>query len=587
MKMRAAAPVYSLRAQLTLTLTVAALLCLAILGLVSYRTMRSIEQSRLQTSTMSDIRQLSEQMRLDYLSLIHISQQMIAEGSVGVLLDSYLGAQTPYDRIVASRTISENITLTTFSNPQVELVTYYAYERGRAAPYFSNLSARESFDPANLPQLSQTPYIAFQPPHQSQSRFHNGPVISLTRETSFSDGTQRSIYVEARSNTASQVAQMSHMQNMPCYLLQLDESGAVCYSELPVYPVGSRIDLSTPDDGQSDMGRVGNYVWVRARVSLGFDNVLLIPAADYNREINAWKLEILLIGAIALILIFFTSISLYNQVYHPLMVMEHEMHRFGGGDLAVRPYHFRIREFDALFSQFNRLKGQIGELMSDIYRQEQEKRQLELDKLYYQINPHFLMNALNSAHWLALMRDQEEIAVYLNRLNYLLGYTLGKATRNATLRSELEVLTAYLELQKVRYDFHVWSDVEPGLYLERPCARLILQPLAENAIGHSVDDFGNLWITVRETEDGMIRVVMHDDGRGFDPALLSFRDPPRADAEGTHRRGIGLRYVWLTLEAFYQQRARMEIDSAPGAGTSVTLFLPTGEGDKDDPGTDH
>jgi LytS/YehU family sensor histidine kinase len=27
--------------------------------------------------------------------------------------------------------------------------------------------------------------------------------------------------------------------------------------------------------------------------------------------------------------------------------------------------------------------------------QENEKQQLEIDKLYYQINPHFLMNALN------------------------------------------------------------------------------------------------------------------------------------------------------------------------------------------------
>lgn len=212
--------------------------------------------------------------------------------------------------------------------------------------------------------------------------------------------------------------------------------------------------------------------------------------------------------------------------------------------------------------------------MADIYSKEREKRQLELDKLYYQINPHFLMNALNSAQWQALMDDSPDIANYLSKLNYILGYTLGKVTQNATIRTELQVLTAYLELQQTRQDFQVWTEIEEGLYLDRSCARLILQPIAENAVCHSINDFGNLWVSARELDGNRVEIVIRDDGTGFDATLMSFKEPPEAGTERQKNVGIGLRYVWLTMDAFYEGKADMQIASRRGEGTTVTIILP-------------
>jgi two-component system sensor histidine kinase YesM len=102
---------------------------------------------------------------------------------------------------------------------------------------------------------------------------------------------------------------------------------------------------------------------------------------------------------------------------------------------------------------------------------------------------------------------------------------------------------------------------------------MILQPIAENAVCHNLDDFGNLWVTVRDM-GSYAHIVIKDDGCGFDPQGHAFRDPPQKGGEREVSRGIGLRYVWLSLTAFYQGHASMEMDSAVGKGTTVTLELP-------------
>lgn len=50
----------------------------------------------------------------------------------------------------------------------------------------------------------------------------------------------------------------------------------------------------------------------------------------------------------------------------------------------------------------------------------------EYEKLLYQINPHFLLNTLNSVQWMARMSKQNNIMEFVQRLKRLLSYNLGK-----------------------------------------------------------------------------------------------------------------------------------------------------------------
>ena len=48
---------------------------------------------------------------------------------------------------------------------------------------------------------------------------------------------------------------------------------------------------------------------------------------------------------------------------------------------------------------------------------------------FYQINPHFLLNVLNSIQWMAQMSHQKDIGEYTSALKKLLSYNLGKEGR--------------------------------------------------------------------------------------------------------------------------------------------------------------
>ena len=92
---------------------------------------------------------------------------------------------------------------------------------------------------------------------------------------------------------------------------------------------------------------------------------------------------------------------------------------------------------------------------------------------------------------------------------------------------------------------------------------LTVQPLVENAIRHGVRarEIGRIDITVRKGEDGH-SIVITDNGLGFDPAAIDA-------AEGKH---IGIRNVRERLEK--QCGGTLTLDSRPGEGTTVTVFIP-------------
>ena len=107
--------------------------------------------------------------------------------------------------------------------------------------------------------------------------------------------------------------------------------------------------------------------------------------------------------------------------------------------------------------------------------------------LRYQVNPHFLFNALNSAIAL-VQREPARATPFLYRLaKFLRGALRAPSALTVPLAEEVEHLTAYLEVEKVRFEqqLHVALELPAEL---GPCEvpELILQPLVENAIKHGM-----------------------------------------------------------------------------------------------------
>lgn len=113
---------------------------------------------------------------------------------------------------------------------------------------------------------------------------------------------------------------------------------------------------------------------------------------------------------------------------------------------------------------------------------------VELEHLRYRVNPHFLFNTLNSLYALTLDKSDKAPKIVL-QLSQLMRYMLQDESREVPLKSEIEHLENYLELERIRLDNHVQVTMHvEGEMDNQKIAPMILLPFIENSFKHGVND---------------------------------------------------------------------------------------------------
>jgi sensor histidine kinase YesM len=137
----------------------------------------------------------------------------------------------------------------------------------------------------------------------------------------------------------------------------------------------------------------------------------------------------------------------------------------------------------------------VAALVSE--RREAENRSLEaslreerarLSALRYQLNPHFLFNALNSLRAALPIREEAPRNMVTELSNYLRFTLTHEENDLVSLKEELRVASDYLAIERHRFgdELRVSTDVGPEAE-NVPVPILILQPLVENAIRHGFE----------------------------------------------------------------------------------------------------
>ncbi len=119
-----------------------------------------------------------------------------------------------------------------------------------------------------------------------------------------------------------------------------------------------------------------------------------------------------------------------------------------------------------------------------------ESRQLkaELDSLKAQVNPHFLFNSLNNIYSHSLLESPQTPELIL-KLSGLLNYIIYECQdEQVPLEKEMEFLTNYIALEKVRIDESVQVDLRIEISdTTMMIAPLLFVPLIENAFKYGVN----------------------------------------------------------------------------------------------------
>jgi two-component system, LytTR family, sensor kinase len=211
-------------------------------------------------------------------------------------------------------------------------------------------------------------------------------------------------------------------------------------------------------------------------------------------------------------------------------------------------------------------KLQAAQLELKTTQLEQRLTEARLLNLKAQLHPHFLFNALNTISAF-VEKDPRGARQMIEHLGDLLRFSLERSEdQETTLAAELATLDHYLAIQRVRFEDHlqlrmeIAPDVLPAL-----APSLILQPLVENAIRHSVaQQTTPVCVTIQAArDDGHLRLQVSDDGTGL-PAGWHW------DAHA----GVGLTNTKQRLEQLYPAAHQLTVNNAEGGGVTVEIILP-------------
>jgi two-component system, LytTR family, sensor kinase len=195
---------------------------------------------------------------------------------------------------------------------------------------------------------------------------------------------------------------------------------------------------------------------------------------------------------------------------------------------------------------------------------EREFRQLQLEVLKAQLQPHFLFNTLNT---IAAMVHEDVRAAdrMIQRLGDLLRMTLANIGKDEiALADEIEFLRAYLEVERVRFGERLSSSIDVSAEaMSAMVPALFLQPLVENSIRHGLaarQHDGLIRIGAVRSGDWLLITVV-DNGAG-----LAGSRPPR--------EGVGLSNTRKRLQQLYPEDHAFSIAPGESGGVVVSAKIP-------------
>lgn len=152
---------------------------------------------------------------------------------------------------------------------------------------------------------------------------------------------------------------------------------------------------------------------------------------------------------------------------------------------------------------------------------QQQLAKLEQQALQAQMNPHFIFNCLNSIQQYILVNDSESANRFLSIFARLIRETLENSSfQLISLDREIEFLSKYLELEKMRFGDKFRFEITQGHLLEPELIKIpvmLLQPFVENALRHGIryrNDNEGLVQIIFEVTDDVLTCRIRDNGVG-------------------------------------------------------------------------
>ncbi len=326
-------------------------------------------------------------------------------------------------------------------------------------------------------------------------------------------------------------------------------------------------------DGAESITDDGEYFTVR-HINGEWKVAALIQMRQLEKQSANTVYSIVAITVFFLFLSTFLVLIVLKNVVVRIRKLGHRMSDIAEGDFDVSVRSQSRDEVGDLEIMFNQMAGRLGSLVEMLSSAKLKEKESSFQALQAQINPHFIYNSLSLLQWRALDQGDRSQVEIIEALTTFYRFALGNKSNVTLIKNELEHVRAYLDIQQLRYPGRVHIEWElDDEVLELYSIKLILQPIVENAYIHGrIFTRPDACISIGiKRSNNEVRFQVSDNGIGMDPNTLTrIRNGEKA---GTGN-GFGLSNISERLHLYFGDAGKLKIESAPEAGTVVTIELP-------------
>lgn len=285
------------------------------------------------------------------------------------------------------------------------------------------------------------------------------------------------------------------------------------------------------------------------------------------------------------IIIIFIARSILTRLHR---ILKH-IKKMGDQNFEEISDHEYTDEIGVLTSEFNRMTNKIKGLIQDVFLANIQKKDLEIKRnraqlsaLQSQINPHFLFNSLETIRMRSLMKEEKETANIIHNMAKIFRNSLTWGKDMVTVRSEVNLLISFLEIQKYRFGDKLDYEIDIDQAAEEcMIPNMALQPFIENASIHGIEsmkDNGKINVKISVNQDILTCIVM-DNGAGMSEEKKE-RLLRSLENEEDIGESVGIKNVYYRLKLYYQDQFHFHIDSELGKGTTIIINLPSQTGNR-------
>ena len=294
-----------------------------------------------------------------------------------------------------------------------------------------------------------------------------------------------------------------------------------------------------------------------------------------HRPARKWMIIMIFISmGVLLGLVWITTYSV-NKIKHPYDLLLNRIVSFDGKLIKTDKgvYKDAPGEIYTIAMKFEEMAEKIDKLIQEVYVAQLSQKEMELEAMVNQINPHFLYNVFQLIQTEAVMSDNEAIEEMIQKLSEMLRYTMERKRDKVTIREEVAYIENYLDFYKERFEnrFKYKIEYEKDV-LEYPTIKFILQPVVENCFKHgfkNITSGGIIEISIWKEEE-FICFSVYDNGAGITPEKLN---KLQTELKNDSAAGIGIMNTNNRLKIVYGALCGITFDSEEGKYTNVVIRI--------------